>query len=44
LAFRELIVSVQESGRYDMVLVAGADEIARHPLLIGPAAAFAREG
>jgi hypothetical protein len=40
LAFHELIVSVDKPGRYDMVLLAGDEEIAHQPLLIGPAAAF----
>ncbi len=37
VTFDELRVSVQQSGRYDLVLLTGDDEIARQPLLIGPA-------
>ena len=37
ITFNELRVSVQEPGRYDLVLLADGDEIARQPLLIGPA-------
>ena len=37
VTFNELRVSVQEPGRYDLVLLAGDDEIASQPLLIGPA-------
>jgi hypothetical protein len=40
LAFHELLVSVEKPGRYGMVLLAGDEEIARQPLLIGPAAVF----
>ena len=40
LAFHELTVSVEKPGRYDMVLVAGEQEIAHQPLPIGPAAVF----
>jgi hypothetical protein len=43
LAFHELLVSVDRPGRFDLVLVAGEDEIARQPLLIGPAEVF-RDG
>jgi len=43
LAFHELLVSVQRPGRYDMVLLAGQDEIRRQPLLIGPAEVFRDE-
>jgi hypothetical protein len=41
LAFHELVVSVEKAGRYDLVFMAGDDEIARQPLLIGPAEVFA---
>ena len=44
LAFHELIVSVQEPGRYEMALLAGGEEIGRQPLLIGPAEAFRSDG
>ena len=44
LAFHELLVSVEKPGRYDMVLLAGQDEIGRQPLLIGPAEVFRDEG
>ena len=37
VTFNELRVSVQEPGRYDLALLAGGDEIASQPLLIGPA-------
>jgi hypothetical protein len=37
ITFDELRVSVQQPGRYDLVLLAGADEIASQPPLIGPA-------
>jgi hypothetical protein len=37
LAFHELLVSVEKPGRYDLALLTGGDEIARQPLLIGPA-------
>ena len=37
VTFDELRVSVQEPGRYDLVLLTGDDEIARQPLLIRPA-------
>jgi hypothetical protein len=37
LAFHELLVSMDKPGRYDLELLAGGDEIARQPLLIGPA-------
>jgi hypothetical protein len=40
VTFDELRVSVQQPGRYDLVLLAGDDEIARQPLLIGPAEAL----
>jgi len=40
LVFHELLVGVEQPGRYDMVLVAGDREIAHQPLLIGPAAVF----
>jgi hypothetical protein len=40
LAFHELLVRVDAPGRYDLVLVDGAHEIARQPLLIGPAEVF----
>ena len=43
LAFHELLVSVEKPGRYDMVLLAGQDEIGRQPLLIGPADVFRLE-
>jgi len=44
LAFHELLVSVERPSRYDMVLLAGQDEIGRQPLLIGPAEVFRDEG
>jgi hypothetical protein len=44
ITFDELRVSVQEPGWYDLVLLAGGDEIARQPLLIGPAEVFRGEG
>jgi hypothetical protein len=37
ITFDELRVNVEEPGRYDLVLLTGDDEIARQPLLIGPA-------
>jgi hypothetical protein len=40
VTFNELLVSVQEPGRYDLVLLAGGDDIASQPLLIGPAEVF----
>ena len=40
LVFEELRVSVPKPGRYDLALLAGDDEIARQPLLIGPAEVF----
>ena len=40
LVFDELRVSVEEPGRYDLVLLAGDDDIATQPLLIGPAEVF----
>ncbi|MFM8803980.1 MAG: DUF6941 family protein, partial [Planctomycetia bacterium] len=40
LVFEELRVSVDRPGRYDLALRAGEDEIARQPLLIGPAEAL----
>lgn len=43
LAFHDLLVSVQKAGRHDLVFLAGGDEIARKPLLIGPAEVF-RDG
>ena len=44
LAFQAVTIEVPQAGRYDMVLVAGGDEIARQPLLIGPAEAFQGDG
>ena len=44
VTFNELRVSVQEPGRYDLVLLADGDEIARQPLLIGPAEVFRGDG
>ena len=44
ITFDELRVSVEEPGRYDLVLLAGDDEIARQPLLIGPAEVFWGDG
>ena len=44
LAFQAVTIEVPQAGRYDMVLVAGGDEIARQPLLIGPAEAFHGDG
>ena len=40
ITFDELRVSVQEPGRYDLVLLADGDEIASQPVLIGPAEVF----
>lgn len=40
LAFHELLVRVDRPGRFDMVFLAAGDEIARQPLLIGPAGVF----
>jgi hypothetical protein len=40
ITFDELRVSVEAPGRYDLVLLAGDDEIARQPLLIGRAEAL----
>jgi len=37
LGFEELRVRVPKPGRYDLTLLTGDDEIARQPLLIGPA-------
>jgi len=37
ITFDELRLLVDEPGRYDLVLLAAGDEIARQPLLIGPA-------
>jgi len=44
ITFDELRVNVQEPGRYDLVLLAGDDEIATQPLLIGPAEVFRGDG
>ena len=44
LVFDELRVSVEEPGRYDLVLLAGDDDIATQPLLIGPAEVFRGDG
>lgn len=44
VTFNELRVSVQEPGRYDLVLLAGGDDIASQPLLIGPAEVFRGDG
>ena len=44
VTFNELRVSVEEAGRYDLVLLAGDDEIATQPLLIGPAEVFRGDG
>lgn len=44
ITFDELRVSVQEPGRYDLVLLAGGDEIASQPLLIGPVEVFRGDG
>jgi hypothetical protein len=44
ITFDELRVSVQEPGRYDLVLLAGGEEIASQPLLIGPAEVFRGDG
>ena len=44
ITFDELWVSVQEPGRYDLVLLAGDDEIATQPLLIGPAEVLRGDG
>jgi hypothetical protein len=44
ITFDELRVSVQQPGRYDLVLLAGDGEIATQPLLIGPAEAFRGDG
>ena len=40
VTLNELRVSVQQLGRYDLVLLAGDDDIATQPLLIGPAEVF----
>jgi hypothetical protein len=37
-------VSVDEPGRYDLVLLAAGDEIASQPVLIGPAEVFRGDG
>jgi len=37
ITFDELRVLVDEPGRYDLVLLAGGDEIATQPVLIGTA-------
>lgn len=37
---KRLRVRVPKPGRYDLVLLAGDDEIAMQPLLIGPADVF----
>jgi len=37
LAFHELLVNVKKLGRYDILLMAVQDEIARQRLLVGPA-------
>ena len=42
--FEELRVSVPKPGRYDQVLLAGNDEIASQPLLIGPAEVLRGDG
>jgi hypothetical protein len=44
ITFNELRVSVQAPGRYDLVLLAGGDDIASQPLLIGPAEVFRGDG
>ena len=38
--FNELRVSVQEPGRYDLVLLADGGDIATQPVQIGPAEVF----
>jgi hypothetical protein len=43
LVFGELRGSVEKTSRYDITLLAGCDEIARQPLLIGPADALRAE-
>jgi hypothetical protein len=40
LAFRAVTIEVPQAGRYDMVLLAGGDDIASQPLLIGMAEVF----
>ena len=37
LAFQELMIKVPGAGRYDLLLLAGGEEMARQPLLIGMA-------
>ena len=44
LVFEELRVNVPKPGRYDLVLLTGGDEIARQPLLIGPADVLRGDG
>jgi len=44
ITFDELRVSVEEPGRYDLMLPAGDDEMARQPLLIGPADVLRGDG
>lgn len=40
---KRLRVSLDQPGRYDMVLLADRDDIASQPLLIGPAEVFRGE-
>jgi hypothetical protein len=44
LAFQAVNIEVPQAGRYDLVLLAGGDDIASQPLLIGPAAVFRGDG
>jgi hypothetical protein len=44
LAFQAVTIEVPQAGRYDLVLVAGGDDIASQPLLVGPAEGFRGDG
>jgi hypothetical protein len=44
VTFNELRVLVEEPERYDLVLLAGDEDIATQPLLIGPAELFRGDG